>query len=114
MSDILYNTEMKIIQYLNDLPKIDPVKERMDIFVPDVNSSIPHRRGFVYGMIGSGGSGKSSLLLSMFKSKAYYRSKFDNIWLFVPQYQISSFVSVLDIHFTKLQLNEPHHKKTIH
>ena len=83
---------MKINELTNDLPEIAPVKERMDIFVPDVDHSIPHRRGFVYGMIGSGGSGKSSLLLSMFKSRSYYRSKFDNIWLFVPQ---SSYMSVV-------------------
>jgi hypothetical protein len=61
----------------------------MDIFVPDVSIQLPRRRGFVYGLCGSGG--KSSLLLSMFKSKAYYRGKFDNVWLFVPQ---SSFLSV--------------------
>jgi ABC-type dipeptide/oligopeptide/nickel transport system ATPase component len=83
---------MKITELKNTLPEIAPVKERMDIFVPDVDCSIPHRRGFVYAMIGSGGSGKSSLLLSMFKSKSYYRSKFDNIWLFVPQ---SSYMSVV-------------------
>ena len=83
---------MQINELSNNLPDIAPIEERMDIFVPNVNFSIPHRRGFVYGMVGSGGSGKSSLLLSMFKSKSYYRSKFDNIWLFVPQ---SSFMSVL-------------------
>ena len=83
---------MQINELPNDLPVIAAIKERMDIYVPDVNHNIPHRRGFVYGMIGSGGSGKSSLLLSMFKSNSYYRKKFDNIWLFVPQ---SSFMSVL-------------------
>jgi ABC-type dipeptide/oligopeptide/nickel transport system ATPase component len=82
---------MKIIKSTGDLPSIKPIKERMDIFVPDVSIQLPRRRGFVYGLCGSGGSGKSSLLLSMFKSKAYYRGKFDNVWLFVPQ---SSFLSV--------------------
>ena len=82
---------MKIKEDKNDLPTIAPVKERMDVLIPDVNPNIPNRRGFVYGMIGTGGSGKSSLLLSMFKNKAYYRTKFDNIWLFVPQ---SSYISV--------------------
>jgi ABC-type dipeptide/oligopeptide/nickel transport system ATPase component len=82
---------MKIIKSTGELPSIKPIKERMDIFVPDVSIQLPRRRGFVYGLCGSGGSGKSSLLLSMFKSKAYYRGKFDNVWLFVPQ---SSFLSV--------------------
>ena len=82
---------MKITETPNDLPNINPVKERMDIYVPDVNKHIPHRRGFVYGMVGSGGSGKTSLLLSMFKHREYYRSKFDNIHLFIPE---SSYLSV--------------------
>ena len=82
---------MKITETPNDLPNINPVRERMDIYVPDVNKHIPHRRGFVYGMIGSGGSGKTSLLLSMFKHREYYRSKFDNIYLFIPE---SSYLSV--------------------
>ncbi len=82
---------MKIIQTKSNLPDIAPIKERMDVLIPDVNPNIPNRRGFVYALIGSGGSGKSSLLLSMFKNKNYYRTKFDNIYLFVPQ---SSFLSV--------------------
>lgn len=82
---------MKIIKSNGESPSIKPIKERRDIFVPDVSIQLPRRREFVYGLCGSGGSGKSSLLLSMFKSKAYYRGKFDNVWLFVPQ---SSFLSV--------------------
>ena len=42
-------------------------------------------------MTGSGGSGKSSLLLSMFSSTKFYKKKFDNIYLFTPR---SSFLSV--------------------
>ena len=67
------------------------VKEKMDINIVNVNENIPHRNGFIYAMTGSGGSGKSSLLLSMFKSTKFYRKKFDNIYLFTPR---SSFLSV--------------------
>jgi hypothetical protein len=67
------------------------IKEKMDINIMNVNENIPHRNGFIYAMTGSGGSGKSSLLLSMFKSPRFYRKKFDNIYLFTPR---SSFLSV--------------------
>ena len=67
------------------------VKEKMDINIANINENIPHRNGFIYAMCGSGGSGKSSLLLSLFKSTKFYRKKFDNIFLFTPR---SSFLSV--------------------
>jgi hypothetical protein len=49
-------------------------------------------------LTGSGGSGKSSLLLNMFKSKAMYRGKFHQIYLITPQ---SSFLSVAHHPFEK-------------
>jgi len=67
------------------------IKEKMDINLANVNEHIPNRNGFIYAMCGSGGSGKSSLLLSMFKSPRFYRKKFDNIYLFTPRV---SFLSV--------------------
>jgi len=66
------------------------IKEKMDINIANINENIPHRNGFIYAMCGSGGSGKSSLLLSMFKSTKFYKKKFDNIYLFTPR---SSFLS---------------------
>ncbi len=82
---------MIINEIPNDLPKMKPIRERMDIYIPNVNENLPRRNGFVYALIGAGGSGKSSLMLSMFKSPKYYRSKFDNIYYFTPS---SSFMSV--------------------
>ena len=82
---------MIISEEQNDLPKMNPIKERMDIYIPKINENLPRRNGFVYALIGAGGSGKSSLMLSMFKSPQYYRSKFDNIFYFTPA---SSFLSV--------------------
>lgn len=73
------------------LKKMAPVKEKMDVYLEGVNRNIPSANGFVYCLCGSGGSGKSSLLLSMFKSNDYYRGKFDNIFLFTP---LTSFLSV--------------------
>ena len=43
-----------------------PIKEKMDIYVPDIiNENISRRNGMVYCLTGSGGSGKSSLLFQM-------------------------------------------------
>lgn len=76
----------------NDVKQLRPIKEKQDIFIPNINDlNISRRNGMVYVLSGSGGSGKSSLLLSMFKSKNYYRNKFDNIYYFCPA---SSFDSV--------------------
>ena len=72
--------------------KMKPIKEKQDIYIPDIkDENISRRNGMIYCLTGSGGSGKSSLLLNMFRDKNYYRSKFHNIWLFTP---LSSFLSV--------------------
>ena len=74
-------TIKEIIEIKNDqLPKkITPVKEVMNIKIPDIIDGIPNRNGFIWVLTGSGGSGKSSLLLNFFKRKELYRSKFHNI-----------------------------------
>ena len=53
-----------------------PIKERMDIFIPDVPVGLPRRNGFTSVYSGSEGSGKSSLILGLFKS--IYRQKLNN------------------------------------
>ena len=82
---------LHITEIDSDLKIASGVKERMDINIVNINEHIPNRNGFIYCMTGSGGSGKSSLLLSMFKSTKFYRKKFDNIYLFTPR---SSFLSI--------------------
>jgi ABC-type dipeptide/oligopeptide/nickel transport system ATPase component len=82
---------MLITEEKNDLPKISPVKEIMSIFIDGINPNIPNRNGFIYALIGSPGSGKSSLLLSLFRNKNYYKNKFNHIYLITPE---SSFLSV--------------------
>ena len=82
---------MKISEIDLGLNTKSGIKEKMDINIENINVNIPHRNGFVYALVGSGGSGKSSLLLSMFKSTKFYRKKFDNIYLFTPR---SSYLSV--------------------
>jgi len=82
---------LKITEIKNTkLKKVSPVKEVQDIYIPDVEPYIPNRNGFHYLMCGSGGSGKTSLLLSMFKSKLMYRCKFDNIYLITPENSFNS------------------------
>jgi hypothetical protein len=74
-----------------NIPTLKPIKEVMDINVPDIPDGISKRNGMIYILTGSGGSGKTSLLLSMFKSKDLYRNKFNNIYYICPE---SSFLSV--------------------
>jgi hypothetical protein len=89
---------MKIKEHKSKLPNIMPVKEKMSVFIPDIDKNIPNRNGAIIAMLGSGGSGKTSLLLSLFKSKNYYRNKFDNLYVFTP---LASFLSVKNHPFEK-------------
>ena len=76
----------------NTVPISTVIKERMDKFIPNINvKNIPNRNGFIYALVGSGGSGKTNLLLNFFKSKKMYRNKFSNIFYFCPA---SSFASI--------------------
>jgi hypothetical protein len=75
----------------NQLPVMKPVKEIMNINVPNINESIPNRNGQIWLLTGSGGSGKTSLLLNFFKSKELYLKKYHNIFYICPE---SSFLSV--------------------
>ena len=84
---------MKIneIKNKNDVTKLRPIKEKQDIYIPGINDkNISRRNGMIYVLSGSGGSGKSSLILSMFKSPSYYRGKFDNIYYFCPACSMDS------------------------
>jgi len=82
-------TEIKNDQY----PNMKPVKEKMDIKIPDIPEGVPNLNGFVWLVSAPGGGGKSSLLMNFFKSKKLYRNKFDHIFYFCP---MSSFLSVED------------------
>jgi len=68
-----------------------PIKEKMDIYIPDIVEGISRRNGMIYLLCGAGGSGKTSLLLNQFKKGGAYRKKFHNIYYFCPS---SSFASV--------------------
>lgn len=75
----------------HDVKELKPIIEVQNIYVPDIdNPNISRRNGGVWVACGSGGSGKSSLILSMFKSKLYYRNKFDNIFYICPSVSFNS------------------------
>ena len=81
--------------------KLSPIKEKQDIFIPNIiDKNIPRRNGSIVVFTGSGGSGKTSTLLNMFKSKNQYRGKFDNIYYFCP---MASFLSIPNHPFKKLE-----------
>ena len=79
------------VQNPNDIKQLKPIKEKQDIFIPDIaDTNIPRRNGSIWVLSGSGGSGKTSLMLSMFKSKNYYRGKFHNIHYICPPCSMDS------------------------
>ena len=82
---------MQISEIDNDLPKIKPVKEKMSVYIEGINPNIPHSNGFIFTLIGAPSTGKSSLLLSLFRDKNYYKKKFEKVFLITPE---SSFLSV--------------------
>lgn len=73
-----------------NLPNFKKIKEKMDYFIPDIPDGVSNRNGMIYLMCGSGGSGKTNLMLNMFKSKILYRNKFHNIWYICPEASMSS------------------------
>jgi hypothetical protein len=76
-----------------------PIKEKQDIYIPNIkDNNISRRNGMIYAITGSGGSGKSSMLLNMFKNKNEYRNKFHNIYYICP---MSSYLSVVKHPFEK-------------
>jgi hypothetical protein len=82
----------EIIEVENpEIPKPKIIKEVMDILVPDIPDGVSNRNGMVYILAGSGGSGKTNLLLNFFKTRKLYRNKFHNIYYVCPE---SSFLSI--------------------
>lgn len=67
-----------------------PIKEVMDIYIPDIPDGISRRNGMIYLLVGSGGSGKTSLLLNQFKKGNAYHKKFHNLYYFCPSSSFSS------------------------
>ena len=93
-------TIVNIEEIKNDnLPKFKAIKESQDIYVPGIDANnISKRNGMIYVLTGSGGSGKTNLLLNLFKNRHCYRGKFSNIFYFCPE---SSFLSVINHPFSK-------------
>ena len=92
------NNKIDICELKNDLPKTKPVHEKFGEFIDDINDNLPRYNGTLWAIIGKGGSGKSSMFLSLFKSKLLLRGKFDEIHYIVRE---SSFNSVEKNPFTK-------------
>lgn len=81
-----------------DIKSIKPVKEKMDKYIKDIPDGISRRNGMIYLLVGSGGSGKTSLLLNQFRKGGSYHRKFHNLYLFTPSI---SFMSVQNHPFEK-------------
>lgn len=81
-----------------EIKSIKPVKEKMDKYIKDIPDGISRRNGMIYLLVGSGGSGKTSLLLNQFRKGGSYHRKFHNLYLFTPSI---SFMSVQNHPFEK-------------
>jgi hypothetical protein len=81
---------MKITETDSNLPRTTPVKEVMEIFIPSINENLPRRNGMVWTLCGGAGSGKSSLLMNLFRDKTLYKKKFNKIYYFTPEGSFSS------------------------
>ena len=57
---------------------------------PRVRHPLPYTSGFAIGIVGSAGSGKTSTLVSVIKSKDVYRKRFHNIITVIPQSSLNS------------------------
>lgn len=85
-------TIQSIVEIKNpDQSKLPPIKENQDIFIPGIiNQNISRRNGGLYCICGSGGSGKSSMMLNQFRDKNSYKKVFDNIYYFNPEGSFNS------------------------
>ena len=83
---------------IKDYKKGKVLKEKMDVYIPDVKRYFSSRNGMVYCLVGSGGSGKTQLLMSLFKNKDAYYKNFHHIYYFCPA---SSYLSLEDHPFKK-------------
>mgnify|MGYP005989670539 CR=1 FL=1 len=82
---------MIITEKSNDLTPIKPVKEIMGTTIKGINQNIPFKNGAVVCICGPPGSGKTALMLSLFRDKNYYKKKFNHIYLITPE---ASYISV--------------------
>jgi nucleoside-triphosphatase THEP1 len=94
-------------EHNKSIPKFEAVKEIMQIHIPDIVSGVPNRNGFIWVITGSGGSGKTSMLLNFFRSKQLYKHKFSNIFYICPQL---SFLSVANHPFSKHDESRIYHE----
>ena len=60
---------------------------------PRVKHPMPNTPGFALGIVGSAGSGKTSTLVSLIKSKDVYRKRFHNIITVIPSSSLDSLQS---------------------
>ena len=99
--------QIDIKEIENDLPATKPVYEMFGVHIDDINENLPRHNGSIWAICGKGGSGKSSMFLSLFKSKKLLRSHFDEIHYIV---RMSSFNSVKKNPFQKH--DKIHHELT--
>jgi len=75
-------TIVDIIEAKNkQFKKTKLIKVKMDVYVPDIPNYISNRNGTIYILTGSGGSGKTNLLLNLFKVSDLCKKKIIILYL---------------------------------
>jgi len=77
--------KIAIIEKDNNLPPTKPVYENFGVYIDDINENLPHHNGTIWGIFGKGGSGKTSVFLSLWKSKEFLRGHFDEVHYIVRE-----------------------------
>jgi hypothetical protein len=86
------------ITHIEEIPnekngKVKILKEKMDRYVPNIeerNPNIPRENGMIWLVVGAGGSGKTNMLLSLFRKGGVYRGIFDDLFYFVSDVSFRS------------------------
>ncbi len=67
------------------MPKFQVIKENQEIYIPGIDANkISKRKGVVYILTGSGGSGKTNLIFNLFKNRHCYRNILNDLFYFFP------------------------------
>ena len=82
--------QIEIVEKENDLPDTKPVFENFGVYLDDINEALPRHNGTIWAIIGKGGSGKTSMFLSLWKSKDFLRGKFDEVHYIVKEGSLNS------------------------
>lgn len=76
---------LSIKEHINNKVKLKGAENANDVALPGVEKPL-HSHNFASLIVGTPGSGKSSLVMSLLTQKTAYRNKFDRVYIFSPSF----------------------------